>query len=186
MLENLEGVKMKRCAWVGMGFWLLSPLICSAEWYKYQDKNGVWHYSDSLTTEVPFEQRKKTKKYTESDDYLSAAEREKKRTREALEKEEKDRAVVEKEKEERIRGQYKSIDNYEALEQKRTELADVYKNMMEKKSKLDAQKTKVDTAKAYKEHQATVAEYNKSAEEYKVRRKAYEEAVKAFEQKQKK
>ncbi len=176
---------MQRYIWIVMGLWLFSPLICSAEWYKYKDKNGVWHYSDSLTTSVPFEQRTQTEKVKDADDYLSDEERQEKQAREASAKEAEAQAAAEKEKAEKIRNQYQSIASYEALEQKRTELADLHKKMMVQKEKLETEKKKIKTAEDHKKHQALVAEYNRNAKDYQARRKAYEGAVKAYEQKQK-
>jgi hypothetical protein len=174
---------MKRWVWIVMGLWLLSPLICSAGWYKYQDANGVWHYTDSLTADVPVEKRQKAQTINEPDDYLTDAQRKEKRAWEANGKSASTEAVAEKAKQARINSQHKDIENYESLEKKRAELVDLYKNMMDKKRKLEVEKEKLDTAEAYKDHQNMVAEFNKRAAEYKTRRQAYGQAVKAFEAK---
>lgn len=177
---------MKRLVWIVMAFLLLFPIICSAGWYKYKDENGVWHYTDTLTAEEPIENRKEVQQVAEPDDYLTDAQRKEKRAREARAKALENEAEAEQTRQERINSQYADIESYESLEKKRVELADLYKEMMEKKRKIEVQKEKIDTAQAYKEHQAMVTEYNKNAAEYKSRRQAYEKAVKAFETKERK
>jgi|GEM_PF-1131758 len=178
---------MRRWVWIVVGFWLLTPILCSAGWYKYQDENGVWHYTDSMTADEPVEKRKKVEQVREPDDYLTPAQREEKRQRAAQAKASKaseEEAAAEKAKQEKIKSDYQGIDSYESLEQKRAELADLYKTMVEKKKELDAAKGKVDTRQKFAKHQELITQYNKSADEYRSRRQAYEEAVKAYEAKQ--
>ena len=70
---------MRRWVWIIVGFWLCTPIICSAGWYKYQDENGVWHYTDSMTSDVPVDKRQKVQKVADPDDYLTPAQRKEKR-----------------------------------------------------------------------------------------------------------
>jgi hypothetical protein len=168
-----------------MGLWLISPLICSAGWYKYQDENGVWHFTDSMTAEQPVEKRKVVEKVAEPDDYLTPAQRKEKRLRETQARAAEDEAAAEKQKQESIKHEYKDMGSYEALEKKRAELAELYKTMMDQKRKLEADKEKIDNRTAYEKHQKMVREFNKSADDYKSRRAVYEQAVKEYEAKQK-
>ena len=174
---------MKRWVWIVMTVWLFIPSVCMAGWYKYKDANGVWHYTDSMTSDVSPEKRVKGQKVKEPDDYLTEEQKQERHLQETRAKEAEAEAAAEKAKQERIQQQYKNISTYESLEQKRKELADLYKRMMDQKRNLEAQKEKVDTAEAYQAHQNKVAEFNKSAADYKARRQAYEAAVKAFEAK---
>lgn len=175
---------MRRWVWIVVGFWLLTPILCSAGWYKYQDENGVWHYTDSMTADEPVEKRKKVEQVREPDDYLTPTQREAKRQQAAQAKAKEEEAAAEKAKQDKIKGDYQGIDSYETLEKKRAELADLYKTMMERKKKLDAAKDKVDTRQKFAQHQELITQYNQSADEYRSRRQAYEEAVKAYEAKQ--
>jgi hypothetical protein len=185
-MENTGGLSMKRLTWIFIASWLLlTSLPCSAEWYKYRDKNGVWHYSDTLTTKAPLDHRKIAEKHKEPDDYLSVEEREKKRSDEARAREEADEARAAELKQQQIKDQYANLDEYNALEDKRVELDGIYKKMMEQKHQLDIQKDKVDSPEAYQQHRAAVSKYNESAAEYKLRREAYEQALKLYEQKNK-
>jgi hypothetical protein len=184
-MENTGGLSMKLLAWAIIVAWLLVPLPCAAEWYKYQDENGVWHYSDALTADVPLEKRKEKQKYKEADDYLSEAQREQKRLQEQQARAKTDDVEAAKMKQQKIKDQYNNVEDYQALEQKRVELVGIYKEMQAQKQKMDSQKDKVDSPEAYQAHRAVVSKYNERAREYQLRREAYEQALRQYEQKNK-
>jgi predicted RNase H-like nuclease (RuvC/YqgF family) len=144
-----------------------------AEFYKYTDQNGNIRFTDDITI-VPREQRQQLKVYEESKPAGQI-------TAPAVSKEASPEAVPETEAplvgdvdEDQLRAMH------EALERKKSALADQYQALTEARRALESRRDEIRTKEAAEQYQENVRRFNERNDAFEQKRKAFDEEVKSY------
>jgi len=155
---------------------MLLPVQGSAEFYKYKDAGGVWHFTDDLY-EVPEEQRPHVGTYTEADDALTPMEKWKKQ------RAEEDKRKTEKGSAKTLPGKKKKTVSPEKkawLEKKKASLEHENATLVKEQQALLKFNINLADETRLKVHKIKVAKLNKRIKAYEKKRQAFELEVAKF------
>jgi len=155
---------------------MLFPVQGRAEFYKYKDAGGVWHFTDNMN-EVPEEQRPDVGTYTEAIDALTPMQKWKKqRAEEDKRKPEKSSAKTLPEKKKKTDSPEKKA----RLEKKKSSLEHENATLVKEQQALLKFNINLADETRLKVYKIKVARLNKRIEAYERKRQAFELEVAKF------
>ena len=153
------------------------PDLGHAEFYKYKDTKGVWHFTDNLN-EVPEDQRPDVRRYKEADDTLTPLQRYKKR-----QSEEAVRRKAEKRSGKHLTKKKKKIYSSKQrtlLEKKKASLEQEKTALVKEQQSLYKFNVKLADEVGLKVHKRKVAKLNRRIMAYEKKRQRFELEVAKF------